>query len=104
MVTRTGESVAVVSQDAKNRAIRSFFQGLGIDVGIAVVLLLVLAFDDIQWTQTYWLALAASLGRTILQSAVSYVSRVYVKPHVASDSDDGSISTEADPGKEETGL
>jgi hypothetical protein len=73
---------AIVEVDAKDRAFRTFIQGLGIDEAIAVTLVLAVAFTTIEWTPTYWLTLAASLGRTILQSAVAYVMRVFVKPRL----------------------
>lgn len=75
-------SNAVTQADARDRAWRTFIQGLGIDVTIAVTLVLVVAFKDIEWTPTYWIALGSSLGRTILQSAVAYVMRVFVKPRL----------------------
>jgi hypothetical protein len=68
--------------DAKDRAWRTFVQGLMIDVAVGVTLVLVTAFATIEWTPAYWLALAASLGRTILQSAVAYVMRVFVAPRL----------------------
>lgn len=68
--------------DAKDRAWRTFIQGLGIDVAIAVTLVLVVAFKDIEWTPLYWAGLGSSLGRTILQAAVAYVMRVFVKPRL----------------------
>jgi hypothetical protein len=71
-----------VQADAKNRAWRTFAQGLLVDVGVAVVLVLVVAFStEIEWTPTYWLALASTLGKTVLLSAVSYASRKLVPPH-----------------------
>lgn len=89
MIARTNELREVVSSDARNRAWRTFLQGLGIDVGVAITLILVAAFADIQWTSTYWATLGASLGRTILQTAVSYVFRIFVKPRVAGQGDTG---------------
>jgi hypothetical protein len=70
--------------DASNRAWRTFFQGLLFDVAVAVVLALTVAFAaDIEWTPTYWLALASSLGKTVLVAAVSYASRKLVPPAVS---------------------
>jgi hypothetical protein len=70
-----------VQADAKNRAWRTFAQGLLVDVAVAVVLVLVVAFGaNIEWTPTYWLALASTLGKTVLLSAVSYASRKLVPP------------------------
>lgn len=74
--------IIAVNEDAKDRAWRTFLQGLGIDVAIAVTVVLALAFTDIQWTAEYWFALGGSLGRTVLQSGVAYVMRVFVKPRL----------------------
>lgn len=68
--------------DASDRAWRTFLQGLGIDVAIAVTLVLAVAFTKIEWTPVYWAGLGSSLGRTVLQSAVAYVMRVFVKPRL----------------------
>lgn len=73
---------AVTHTDAKDRAWRTFIQGLGIDVGVAVVLVLAVAFTKIEWTPAYWQGLGLSLGRTILQTGVAYLMRVFVKPHL----------------------
>jgi hypothetical protein len=76
------DAPARIETDAKDRAWRTFIQGLGIDVAVAITLVLVVAFTTIEWTKEYWIALAASLGRTILQTAIAYVMRVFVKPRL----------------------
>lgn len=65
--------------DARNRAWRTLAQGLLLDVGVAVALLLAVALADVQWTRAYWIALGASLGRTVAQTGVAYVMR-HLKP------------------------
>lgn len=80
-MTTPGEA-AVTKLDAKDRAWRTFLQGLAIDVGVAVVLVLAVAFTKIEWTLLYWQGLGLSLSRTILQSGVAYLMRVFVKPHL----------------------
>ncbi len=74
---------AAVTADAKDRTIRTVLQGLAIDVSVAVVLVLAVAFTTIEWTQTYWVALGLSLGRTVLQSVVAYFFRLLVPPGAA---------------------
>lgn len=74
--------VLAVNADAKDRAWRTFLQGMGIDVAIAVTLVLMLAFTDIKWTAEYWAALGLSVGRTLLQTCVAYVMRVFVGPRL----------------------
>jgi hypothetical protein len=71
-----------VQADAANRAWRTFAQGLLFDVAVAVVAVLVTAFTSIEWTSTYWLALASSLGKTILVAVVSYAARKLTPPAV----------------------
>ncbi len=72
-----------VTDDAKDRSVRTVLQGLAIDVSVAVVLVLAVAFTTIEWTQTYWVARGLSLGRTILQAVVAYFMRLLVPPGAA---------------------
>lgn len=66
------------SDDARDRSWRTFVQGLLIDVLVAVCLLVGTSLDgDVDW----WLLLA-SVGRTALQTAVSYVYRMLKPPAV----------------------
>lgn len=87
----------VVSADARTRAWRTFVQGFGIDVTVAVVLALLPAFTGIEWTAAYWAALGLSVARTSLQAAVSYLARVLIPPKAApavgGDSGDAEIAT-----------
>lgn len=82
VISMSDHDVFVVAADAKDRAWRTFLQGMGIDVAIAVTLVLAIAFTDIKWTAEYWTALGLSVGRTLLQTCVSYVMRVFVKPRL----------------------
>jgi len=67
--------------DAKNRALRTFAQGLLIDVATVVIALLVtLLSAEVQWTREYWYGVAALVGKTALAAAVSYVARKVVPP------------------------
>ena len=68
-------------EDASNRALRTFLQGLGIDVGVAVAaLLLVVTRDGEAWQG--WAVVGASLARTVVQSAAAYVMRRYLDASV----------------------
>lgn len=70
--------------DAKNRALRTFVQGLGTDVLGAVVLAVgpALAGADFAWTSEYWTAVGLLAAKTVVLSVVSYVSRKVVPPAV----------------------
>ena len=70
--------------DAKNRAFRTFVQGLGTDVVVAVVLAVgpALAGADFAWSADYWTAIGLLTAKTVVLSAVSYVSRKVVPPAV----------------------
>lgn len=63
---------------------RSIAQGLGIDLAVALVLSLGVAFTTIVWTKTYWVALGLGLARTLLQATVSYFARLLFPPTQAS--------------------
>ena len=71
---------AEIQADARNRTWRTFVQGLAIDVSVAVVVVLAAAFSTIDWTPRYWALLGASLARTVLQSGVAYLMRMWVAP------------------------
>lgn len=73
---------ASTEADAKNRAWRTFVQGLGTDVLGAVVLAVgpALAGADFAWTRGYWTAVGLLAAKTVVLSVVSYVSRKVVPP------------------------
>jgi len=68
--------------DARNRAWRTFLQGLGIDVAAAVLLAAgpIVIGSDFAWTRAYWLTLAGLAGKTAIQTAVSYGMRKMLPP------------------------
>lgn len=67
--------------DAINRAWRTFVQGLFLDVVVAVVMVASVAVSDgVEWTSTYWLALAGLVAKTVVTSLVSYLARTLVPP------------------------
>jgi hypothetical protein len=69
-----------VQADARNRSFRSLIQGLALDVGVAVVLILATAFTSIEWTPQYWKLLGLTLAKSVLQAGASYLMRVLVAP------------------------
>lgn len=70
-----------VSVDASNRAWRTFLQGLLLDVVVALVLVMSTATSaTIEWTRTYWLALASLGAKSAIQAGVSYLARKLVPP------------------------
>lgn len=73
-----GKAVVDLGADARNRALRTFWQGLAIDVLVAVaVLAYAIATDP---APIVWAAVGASLARTVVQSAAAYVMRKHLDP------------------------
>lgn len=68
---------AVLSRDARNRAVRTFVQGLALDVLVAVALLVL---DALGRGEVEWRLLLLSLGRTVAQTAAAYIMRKVVDP------------------------
>jgi len=65
------------SADARNRALRTFLQGLVLDVLLAVALVV---YTAVSAGEVDWRLLAAALVRTVLQTAASYVMRKLKPP------------------------
>lgn len=63
--------------DARNRALRTFVQGLAIDVAVAVAGLVYAITSDPSGT-IVWGVIGASVLRTAVQSAAAYVMRKFV--------------------------
>jgi hypothetical protein len=66
--------------DARNRAWRTFAQGLGIDVVTAVAGAVTLPLNDVTWTRVYWVGVTSLAAKTAVQTAVAYVARRVVPP------------------------
>lgn len=64
--------------DARNRALRTFLQGLGIDLLVAVALVVHQVATDP--SPVVWTLLGASLARTAAQTAASYIMRRFLDP------------------------
>lgn len=70
--------------DAKNRAWRTFAQGLLVDVVAAAVLVVgpALSSSDFAWSKAYWLTVGGLVAKSVLTSVVSYVGRKVAPPAV----------------------
>lgn len=68
--------------DARNRAIRTFVQGLLIDLGVALVLTVgpVLLGEGFGWSKAQFIALGILAGKTVVTTIVSYIARKVVPP------------------------
>lgn len=69
-----------VEADARDRAWRTFVQGLAIDVSGALLVALMVPMTDIRWTREYWIGVGLLAGKTVIHSAVSYLYRKLVAP------------------------
>lgn len=71
-----------VIADARNRAWRTFVQGLGTDVvgATALAVLPALAGQDFAWTRAYWGAVGLLAAKTAILTVVSYIARKTVPP------------------------
>lgn len=68
-----------LAKDARNRALRSFLQGLGLDVLTAVAVAITLWLPDADLSsRDAWIVLATGLARTVLGTAASYVMRAFL--------------------------
>jgi len=76
----TAPTSAPNRSDARNRAWRSLLQGLGIDVAVAVVLVMSTAVTNLEWSRGFWVTLSLSLAKTVIQSIVAYFMRLLVPP------------------------
>lgn len=67
-------------EDARNRAIRTFLEGLISAVITTLVAALPVVLANPQWTKAFWVGVAISLGTVTLTAVVSYVARFLVPP------------------------
>lgn len=73
----------LLTLDAQNRALRTFIQGLVIDVGVALVLAFATLFTDASgWGDIQWTVVSFGLAKTCVQSIASYVMRRFLDGHV----------------------
>ena len=68
-----------ISRDAVNRFVRSLWQGLGIDMAVAIVLAFGTYFLSADgWGSVEWAVISFSVAKSVVQAIVSYVMRKYV--------------------------
>lgn len=80
--------------DAKNRALRTFAQGLAADVLAAVILLVLPVFSNAQgWQDIDWKVLGFLLAKTVVVTGLSFVMRQYL------DKSTDAFLPPADPGE-----
>lgn len=68
-----------LANDARNRALRTFLQGLAIDLAVAVAAFVLANVDSITDRQGLILA-ATALGKTVATTVASYVMRRFLDP------------------------
>lgn len=66
-----------LARDARNRALRTFLQGLGIDILVAVSMLVYDALND---DQPNYRLLLATAAKTVLQTIAAYLMRLKLDP------------------------
>ena len=74
------ETPGETARAAKERGVRVFLTGLGINVAVAVSLLVLTTGFETLTTKEAWVLWGVSLGRTVVQSIASYVLRLYKEP------------------------
>lgn len=83
----------LLANDARNRSVRTFLQGVGIDIAVAVAALVLASVDSIT-DKAGLIVFFTALGKTIITTIASFVMRQYL--------DRSSIPTPlppADPGE-----
>lgn len=74
--------VSTVKADAKNRAIRTLWQGFGMDalVLIGSGLLILLETGDVM-TPVFWIAVLVLIVRSVLMAVAAYLARLKIAPN-----------------------
>lgn len=68
--------------DAMDRAWRTFKSGIGLDIAIAVAVVLAPAITNLEWTPVYWAVLGTAIAKSVLTAVTSYVLRRKSTPKV----------------------
>lgn len=77
--------------DATNRSLRTFVQGLAIDVSVGVALVLATFFaDKNSWGEVEWTILTFSVAKSVVQALAAYIMRAFL--------DGSSVPTPLPPG------
>ena len=72
-------NLALLTVDAKNRALRSFVQGLSVDLAVAIVTVLLTVFTDANgWGDLQWAVIGFTLAKTCVQSLAAFIMRRFV--------------------------
>lgn len=70
-----------LTNDARNRALRTFLTGLGVDVLVGIVLVLLVTFKSANgWGDIEWTILSFSVAKSFIQSAGAYILRRFLDP------------------------
>ena len=65
--------------DAKNRSLRTFVQGLAIDILVgAAVVLATLVGGWSSWGEVQWASLSFSLAKSVAQAVAAYIMRFWL--------------------------
>lgn len=68
-----------LTDDSRNRAVRSFVQGLAIDVAVGLALVLATFFvDKNSWGEIEWAILSFSLAKSAVQAVAAFVMRQWL--------------------------
>lgn len=79
--TTTSAATAANHAAATERGRRTLWQGLGLDVAIAVAMVLLMWLPDADVTSTEaWLILGTAVIKSVLTALASYVMRLKVQP------------------------
>lgn len=74
----------VVALDAQDRAFRTFMQGIGIDVVVALSIAMGIWVVDADITsKEAWIVLATTGGKTLIITVTSYVVRLKIPPNIS---------------------
>lgn len=72
---------ATVQAAAVERGTRSLYQGLGIDLAVAVAMVLLMWLPDADLSSRQaWLILGTAAAKSVLTAAASYVMRLKIPP------------------------
>lgn len=73
------ESKRLLKEDAENRSIRTFLQGLAIDVAVGVALVILTTVGEWNsWGDAQWVILSFSVFKSVAQAVAAYVMRMWV--------------------------
>jgi hypothetical protein len=73
-----------VATDARNRAARTFIQGLAVDVVAALTILLLPVVTSAEgWGDFQWSLLGFLAAKTVAATVLAYLMRAYIDPYRA---------------------